>query len=60
MAAISGDQQVVRFGGFALDLQSGELTKKGNRVLLPDQPISDPRAPGSFPWRTDHARRLAS
>jgi len=39
MAAISDDQHVVRFGDFALDLQSGELTKKGRRSLLPDQPV---------------------
>jgi Tol biopolymer transport system component/DNA-binding winged helix-turn-helix (wHTH) protein len=30
---------VVRFGDFELDLQSGDLTQNGSRVLLPDQPF---------------------
>jgi Tol biopolymer transport system component/DNA-binding winged helix-turn-helix (wHTH) protein len=30
---------VVRFGGFTLDLRSGELSRGSHRVLLPDQPF---------------------
>jgi Tol biopolymer transport system component/DNA-binding winged helix-turn-helix (wHTH) protein len=30
---------VVRFGEFTLDLRSGELSRGGHRVLLPDQPF---------------------
>jgi Tol biopolymer transport system component/DNA-binding winged helix-turn-helix (wHTH) protein len=30
---------VVRFGDFALDLRSGELSRNGTRLLLPDQPF---------------------
>ena len=29
----------VRFGEFTLDLRSGELSRGGQRVLLPDQPF---------------------
>ena len=39
MPAIAGDPHFVRFGGFALDLRSGELTKNDNRLLLPEQPF---------------------
>jgi len=31
--------QLVRFGEFELDLQSGELSHNGERLLLPDQPF---------------------
>src|SRR5688500_16743121 len=31
--------RLVRFGEFHLDLQSGELERDGNRVLLPEQPF---------------------
>src|SRR5678815_5318326 len=30
---------VVRFGEFTLDMQSGELYKQGQRIILPDQPF---------------------
>ena len=39
MPAIPGDPQFVRFGGFALDLRSGELAKNDNRLVLPEQPF---------------------
>jgi Tol biopolymer transport system component/DNA-binding winged helix-turn-helix (wHTH) protein len=39
MAYTGTGGRVVRFGDFDLDLQSGELTKSGSRVLLPDQPF---------------------
>ena len=62
MAAISGDQHVVRFGDFALDLQSGELTRKHNRFLLPDQPFRIlarlVRSPGALVTRDDLRREL--
>jgi TolB-like protein/DNA-binding winged helix-turn-helix (wHTH) protein len=31
--------EIVRFSDFALDLRSGELTRNGDRILLPDQPF---------------------
>ena len=37
MLPTPSDSQVVRFGGFVLDLRSGELAQNGTRVLLPDQ-----------------------
>jgi DNA-binding winged helix-turn-helix (wHTH) protein/ubiquinone/menaquinone biosynthesis C-methylase UbiE len=62
MAATSGDPQFVRFGDFALDLRSGELTKKGNRLLLPEQPFRIlallVRSPGSLVTRDDLRREL--
>jgi len=62
MAAVSDDQHVVRFGDFALDLQSGELTKKGTRSLLPDQPFRIlarlVRSPGVLVTRDDLRREL--
>jgi DNA-binding winged helix-turn-helix (wHTH) protein len=62
MAAIPGDQHVVRFRDFALDLQSGELTKKGTRFLLPDQPFRIlarlVRSPGALVTRDELRREL--
>ena len=47
---------------FALDLQSGELTKKGTRFLLPDQPFRLlarlVRSPGVLVTREDLRREL--
>ena len=39
MANTVSSGPVVRFGDFELDLQSGDLTQNGSRVLLPDQPF---------------------
>ena len=62
MEAMSGDQHVVRFGDFALDLQSGELTKKRNRFILPDQPFRIlarlVTSPGVLVTRDDLRREL--
>jgi DNA-binding winged helix-turn-helix (wHTH) protein len=62
MAATSDDQHVVRFADFALDLQSGELTRKGNRFLLPDQPFRIlarlVRSPGVLVTRDDLRHEL--
>ena len=59
MPAIAGDPHFVRFGGFALDLRSGELTKN-DRLLLPEQPFrilaSLVRSPGALVTR-EHLRR---
>ena len=64
MAAIPGDQHVVRFRDFALDLQSGELTQNGSRVLLADQPFRLLailiRERGSLVTREDLRRELWS
>lgn len=39
MAPEQPGPHVVRFGDFALDLRSGELTRDGQRCLLPEQPF---------------------
>ena len=60
MPAIAGDPHFVRFGSFALDLRSGELTKNDNRLLLPEQPFRIlallVRSPGALVTR-EHLRR---
>src|SRR5688500_2666062 len=60
MPAIAGDPHLVRFGSFALDLRSGELTKNDNRLLLPEQPFRIlallVRSPGALVTR-EHLRR---
>ena len=62
MPATSSRPQVVRFGDFALDLRSGELTKNGNRLLLPEQPFRIltrlVRQPGTLVTREDLRREL--
>ena len=60
MPTIAGDPHFVRFGSFALDLRSGELTKNDNRLLLPEQPFRIlallVRSPGALVTR-EHLRR---
>jgi DNA-binding winged helix-turn-helix (wHTH) protein/predicted RNA methylase len=52
----------VRFGDLALDLRSGELTKSGTRLLLPEQPFRIlrllVREPGTLVTRDDLRREL--
>ena len=59
MPAIAADPHVVRFGSFALDLRSGELTKNDKRLLLPEQPFRIlallVRSPGALVTR-EHLR----
>ena len=54
--------QFVRFGEFALDLRSGELSKNGSRLLLPVQPFRIlallVRSPGTLVTRDDLRREL--
>jgi DNA-binding winged helix-turn-helix (wHTH) protein/ubiquinone/menaquinone biosynthesis C-methylase UbiE len=54
--------QFVRFGEFTLDLQSGELSKKGSQFLLPVQPFRIlallVRSPGTLVTRDDLRRAL--
>src|ERR1700682_5319227 len=54
--------EVVRCGGCALDLGSGELIRDGNRCLLPDQPFRILalllRHPGSVVTREDVRREV--
>ena len=60
MPTIADDPHFVRFGSFALDLRSGELTKNDNRLLLPEQPFRIlallVRSPGALVTR-EHLRR---
>jgi DNA-binding winged helix-turn-helix (wHTH) protein/predicted RNA methylase len=62
MQASSSPAYLVRFGGFALDLQSGELTKDGQRVLLAEQPfrilVRLVAQPGTLVTREDLRRQL--
>jgi DNA-binding winged helix-turn-helix (wHTH) protein len=37
--SVEATAHVVRFGDFTLDLRSGELSRAGHRVVLPDQPF---------------------
>lgn len=39
MATTLSRPPVVRFADFGLDLRSGELSRNGDRLLLPDQPF---------------------
>jgi DNA-binding winged helix-turn-helix (wHTH) protein/SAM-dependent methyltransferase len=59
---MSDDLQFVRFGDFALDLRSGELTKNNNRLLLPEQPFRIlallVRSPGGLVTREQLRREL--
>jgi len=54
--------QVLHFGDYALDLQSGELIRQGNRFPLPDQPFRILtlllRQPGSVVTREDLRREI--
>jgi TolB-like protein/DNA-binding winged helix-turn-helix (wHTH) protein len=47
--------EIVRFGDFALDLRSGEITRAGDRIHLPDQPfrllVTLVRQPGTLVTR---------
>jgi DNA-binding winged helix-turn-helix (wHTH) protein len=56
--------QVVRFDSLALDLRSGELTNKGRRILLSEQPFRIltllVRQPGTLVTRDDLRRALWS
>jgi DNA-binding winged helix-turn-helix (wHTH) protein len=58
------ERQFVRFGGFALNLQSGELLKNGSRLLLPVQPFRIlallVRSPGTLVTRDELRRELWS
>ena len=62
MPAKPTDPQFVRFGEFALNLQSGELLKSGSRLLLPVQPFRIlallVRSPGTLVTRDDLRREL--
>jgi DNA-binding winged helix-turn-helix (wHTH) protein len=62
MPATFSRPQVVRFGGLALDLRSGELIKNGTRLLLPEQPFRIltllVRQPGTLVTRDDLRREL--
>ena len=62
MTATGSDSPFVRFGGFGLDLRSGELTRNGRRLLLPEQPFRIlallVRSPGSLVTRDDLRREL--
>ncbi len=62
MPAPSPRPQVVRFGGLALDLRSGELTKNGTQLLLAEQPFRIltrlVRHPGTLVTRDDLCREL--
>jgi Tol biopolymer transport system component/DNA-binding winged helix-turn-helix (wHTH) protein len=54
--------QVVRFGDYTLDLQSGELLQNGTKLLLPEQPFRIlalmVRQPGTLITRDDLRRAL--
>src|SRR5688500_12148335 len=62
MTAKRAEPQFVRFGEFALDLKSGELSKNGSRLLLPVQPFRIlallVRSPGTLVTRDDLRREL--
>ena len=62
MTAKRAEPQFVRFGEFALDLGSGELSKNGSRLLLPVQPFRIlallVRSPGTLVTRDDLRREL--
>jgi hypothetical protein len=62
MPASRAGPQLVRFGKFALDLRSGELSKNGRRHLLPVQPFRIlallVRSPGTLVTRDDLRREL--
>ena len=62
MPASRAGPQLVRFGEFALDLRSGELSKNGSRHLLPVQPFRIlallVRSPGALVTRDDLRREL--
>ena len=62
MPASRAEPQLVRFGEFALDLRSGELSKNGSRLLLPVQPFRIlallVRSPGTLVTRDDLRREL--
>ena len=62
MPAKRAEPQFVRFGEFALDLRSGELSKNGRRLLLPVQPFRIlallVRSPGTLVTRDDLRREL--
>ena len=62
MPAARTEPQFVRFGEFALDLRSGELSKNGSRLLLPVQPFRIlallVRSPGTLVTREDLRREL--
>jgi len=62
MPNLSPEPQLVRFGEFALDLRSGELSKNGSRLLLPLQPFQIlallVRSPGTLVTRDDLRREL--
>jgi DNA-binding winged helix-turn-helix (wHTH) protein len=62
MPTLSPESQLVRFGEFALDLRSGELSKNGSRRLLPLQPFQIlarlVRSPGTLVTRDELRREL--
>jgi DNA-binding response OmpR family regulator len=62
MPANRAEPQFVRFGDFALDLRSGELSKNGSRLLLPVQPFRIlallVRSPGTLVTRDDLRHEL--
>jgi DNA-binding winged helix-turn-helix (wHTH) protein len=62
MPAKRAEPQFVRFGEFALDLRSGELSKNGSRLLLPVQPFRIlallVRLPGTLVTRDELRREL--
>jgi len=62
MTAKRAEPRFVRFGEFALDLRSGELSKNGSRLLLPVQPFRIlallVRSPGTLVMRDDLRREL--
>ena len=62
MPASRAEPELVRFGEFALDLRSGELSKNGSRHLLPVQPFRIlallVRSPGTLVTRDDLRREL--
>jgi DNA-binding winged helix-turn-helix (wHTH) protein len=62
MPATASHSEIVRFGGLALDLRSGELTKNGTRHLLSEQPFRIltllVRHPGALVTREDLRREL--
>src|ERR1700752_2491787 len=62
MPASRAEPEFVRFGEFALDLRSGELSKNGSRHLLPVQPFRIlallVRSPGTLVTRDDLRREL--
>ena len=62
MPAKRAEPRLVRFGEFALDLRSGELSKNGRRLLLPVQPFRIlallVRSPGTLVTRDDLRREL--